>query len=159
MGRISTCAALVAMLLMLGCAATAGDLPAPIPDATQETDARTEAVPTPFESESLSSNRSRSLESFGHCVGHYSREIEYLPNNLPFEETNLNFSSKFDREAKQWMSIGLCLDFTPRPQVDDVSGKCLIAAVQWYAGEYPESEALAPAVAAVACLPAYSPNN
>ena len=29
MGRISTCAALVAMLLMLGCAATAGDLPAP----------------------------------------------------------------------------------------------------------------------------------
>ena len=29
MGRISTCAALVAMLLMLGCAATVGDLPAP----------------------------------------------------------------------------------------------------------------------------------
>ena len=29
MGRISTCATLGAMLLMLGCAATAGDLPAP----------------------------------------------------------------------------------------------------------------------------------
>ena len=29
MGRVTACAALIAMLLMLGCAATAGDLPAP----------------------------------------------------------------------------------------------------------------------------------
>lgn len=116
-----------------------------------------ESVPRATQVENVSNNDTRSLSSFGHCVGHYAKEITYLPDQLPFEDDTVRFSGVYDDEARQWMSIGLCLAYAPQPQVDDVSGKCLLAAMKWYREEYPESARLAMPVAATACLPAYQP--
>ena len=116
---------------------------------------QSEGVPNSTVSEAVDSNGARSLTTFGGCVAHYAREIEYLPDELPFGDSVVGIANNFDSEAKQWMSIGLCLDYAPRLKVDDVSGKCLVSAMEWYSYEYPESNHLAQAVAGVACLPAF----
>ena len=110
-----------------------------------------ESIPTATASEDVANNGGRSLASFGECVAHYAQEIEYLPKQLPFNDQIINIAGNFDRESLGWMSIGLCLDYAPRPNIDDVSGKCIVQAMKWYADEYPESIHLATRVAATAC--------
>ncbi len=114
-----------------------------------------EGVSTAMLREGAAGGDQRSLEAFGSCVAHYAQEIEYLPAELPLGEKVVQIAHGFDQEAKQWMSVGLCLEYAPRPRVDDVSGKCLVTAMRWYRYEFPESEHLALPVAGVACLPAY----
>ncbi len=100
-------------------------------------------------------SKQRSLSAFGHCVAHYLREVRYMPRKIPFGGGVVDITRDFDSEAQQWMAIGLCLEYAPRPKVDDISGKCIISAMRWYMREYPEAESIAPVVAAVSCLPAY----
>ena len=123
----------------------------------QDNSARTASTSKPLASQT--SPTSRSLPAFGHCVAHYLREVRYLPTELPLGDGVVNITRSYDTEAQQWMSIGLCLEHSPRPAVDDTSGKCIVSAMQWYMREHPESGHIAPVVAAVSCLPAYQPDG
>ena len=129
-------------------------------------------MPTPVASENLSrlrtlvtptpsvapvGSKQRSLPIFGHCVEHYLREVSYLPRELPFGDGVVELTRDYDKQAQEWVAIALCLEHAPRPDVDDVSGKCIVSAMRWFMREYPESEDVAPAVGALSCMPAYQP--